>query len=173
VLTDASARDNTLHQMLNVIQGYLDSKNVVSSSNQGNTPNDDILVVPSSESDNSQDPTVSTPTATPTSDNGSTQAPTTASEMFSRGEMAIGEFIGRVQSDFKSAMESDEDKSAREKIKVGMKEARSVTSSISKSAKSALKDLALTGPKGTHSANNTIASYPTEIEAIMGVCFDS
>jgi hypothetical protein len=31
----------------------------------------------------------------------------------------------------------------------------------------------LTGPKGNHSTNNTIALYPTEIKAIMGVCFDS
>jgi hypothetical protein len=70
-------------------------------------------------------------------------------------------------------MESDKGKAAQEKIKVGTKEARSVASSISKSAKSALEDLAPTGPKGTRSANNTIASYPTEIEAIMGFCFDS
>jgi hypothetical protein len=70
-------------------------------------------------------------------------------------------------------MESDEGKAAQEKLKVGMKEARSVASSISKSAKSALQDFASTGPNEAHSANNTIASYPTEIEAIMGVCFDS
>jgi hypothetical protein len=70
-------------------------------------------------------------------------------------------------------MESDEGKAAQEKIKVSMKEARSVASSISKSAKSVLKEIASTGPKGIRSANNTIASYPTEIEAIMGVCFDS
>jgi hypothetical protein len=136
--------------MLDVIQGYLDSKNVVSPSDQGNTSNDDIPVVQSSDSDDSQKPTVSTPAATPTGDNGSPQAPTTPSEMFSRGGMAICGFIGRVRSDFKSAMESDESEAAQEKIKVGMKEASSVDSSISKSAKSVLKELASTGPKGIH-----------------------
>jgi hypothetical protein len=124
VLTHASARDLTLHQMLDVIQGYLDSENIVSPSNQGNTSNDDIHAVQSSDSDNGRNPTVSSPAATPTANNGSPQAPTstTPSEMFSRGGMAIGRFIRRVRSDFKSAMESDEGKATQKKIKVGMKD---------------------------------------------------
>jgi hypothetical protein len=109
--------------MLVVIQDYLDSENIVSPSDQGNTSNDGIPAVQSSDSDDSQKRTISTPIATLTDDNGSSQAPTTPSEMFSRGGMAIGRFIGRVQSDLKNAIESDKGKAAQEKIKVGMNEA--------------------------------------------------
>jgi hypothetical protein len=96
VLAHASAQDNNLHQMLQVIQGYLDSENVVSPSEQGNTSKDEIPAVRSSDSNDSQKPTIPTPAATPTGDIGSSQALTTPSEMFSRGGMAIGQFIGKV-----------------------------------------------------------------------------
>jgi hypothetical protein len=137
VLNHASAQGNTLTGMYSLVMSYLNEENLVSP-REGNNTYDGTFVSPIDDTDN-QTPAMPTHVATPTDKN---RAPTTPSKMFSRGGMAVGRFIGKIQNDFKGAMETDEGKAAREKIKSGMEGARSVASLISKSAKSVLEDLA-------------------------------
>jgi hypothetical protein len=168
VLNHASTRGITLTKMYDLVKSYLIEENIVSPS-EGDTTYDGTFVSPIDDTAN-QTPAMSTHAANTTDKN---RAPTTPSEMFSRGGKAVGRLIGKIQNDFKGAMETDKGKAAHEKIKSGMKEARSVANSIWKSVKSVLEDLASIEQKGNQSTNDTIASFPTEIEAIMGVCFDT
>jgi hypothetical protein len=171
VNTYASARDITLTEMFRLVMGYLNEETFVSPSEDNDTY-DGTFVSPIDDTNN-QTPATSNLADTPNDKDDLTQAPITPSEMFSRGGMAVGHFIERLWSDLKDAMETNEGKATREKIKSSIKEARSVASSILKSAKSAFKDFALVDQKGNQNTTDTIAWFPTEIEAIMGVCFDS
>jgi hypothetical protein len=171
VNTHASAQDIMLTEMFRLDTGYLNEENFVSPS-KGNDTYNGTFVSPIDDMNN-QTPATSNHAATPNDKNDLTQAPITPSKMFSRGGMAVGRFIGRLQNDLKDAMETDKGKAACEKIKSGMKEARSVASSILKLTKSTFKDFASVEQKGNQSTADTIASLPMEIEAIMGVCFDS
>jgi hypothetical protein len=88
--------------------------------------------------------------------------------MFSRGGMVVGCFIGRIQSNFKDAMETDEGKKARERIMSSMKEARLVASSILKSTKSAFKDFTLVEQKGNQSTNPVHSDSPFGLNPRLG-----
>jgi hypothetical protein len=115
VNTHASAQDITLTKMFRLVMVYLHEETLVSPSG-GNDTYDGTFVSPIDDTNN-QTPTTSNHADTPNDKDDLTEAPITPSKMFSRGGMAVGDFIGRLRSDRKDAMETNEGKAAREKIK--------------------------------------------------------